>query len=85
MSLRVLRGLASRSLDCGCLLGVYETYDGLIIQIVDAPGNACKNPAHQAGLSIAPTDDSDAAASSPEELSPSPLDAEGITGRHRES
>ena len=32
---RILRGLTSRHLSCGCVLGVYETYDGRVVIIID--------------------------------------------------
>ena len=50
--LRILRGLAGRALHCGCLLGVYETYDGKTIAIVDAKGSDCKDPAHLVNTSV---------------------------------
>ena len=39
--MRLLRGLAGRVLACGCLLGVYETYDGGVVSTVDAVGPSC--------------------------------------------
>jgi hypothetical protein len=36
--MRILRGLGSRSLPCGCLVGIYETYDNKTIEVVDARG-----------------------------------------------
>jgi hypothetical protein len=51
--MRILRGLGSRSLGCGCFVGVYETYDGRTVGIVDARGPACANPAHREGTTIA--------------------------------
>jgi len=47
--MRILRGLSSRHLSCGCLAGVYETYDGEIVTIVDARGAHCTDPAHTEG------------------------------------
>ena len=47
--MRILRGLASRFLPCGCLAGVYETYDGEIVGIVDARNASCADPAHALG------------------------------------
>lgn len=44
--LRILRGLDSRALPCGCLVGVYETYGSQTVAIVDAKGSACTNRAH---------------------------------------
>ena len=45
--LRILRGLDSRALDCGCLVGVYETYASQTIAIIDAKGSACSNRSHR--------------------------------------
>jgi hypothetical protein len=56
----ILRGLSSRLLSCGCLAGVYETYEGDVVTIVDARGPACKNPTHVDGKTL-PGDNADAA------------------------
>ena len=40
--MRILRGLSSYLLQCGCLVGVYETYNGEIVRLVDNCGNACR-------------------------------------------
>jgi hypothetical protein len=45
--LRILRGLDSRALPCGCLVGVYETYRGQTVAIIDARGMACADGAHR--------------------------------------
>jgi hypothetical protein len=50
--MRILRGLSSRFLACGCLAGVYETYGGEIVTIVDAKAPACADSAHEEGKSI---------------------------------
>jgi len=47
--MRIRRGLGSRRLDCGCVAGVYETYNDEVITIVDASAPACANPAHHSG------------------------------------
>ena len=47
--MRILRGLASRFLPCGCLAGIYETYEGEIVGILDARGPSCANPVHTHG------------------------------------
>jgi hypothetical protein len=47
--MRILRGLSSECLPCGCLAGVYETYSGLIVTIVDAKGTGCENSSHHNG------------------------------------
>jgi len=54
--MRILRGLSSKSLPCGCLAGVYETYDGLVVAIVDAKSTQCPNLSHINGK-IVPADD----------------------------
>jgi hypothetical protein len=46
---RILRGLSSRLLQCGCLLGIYETYEGTVIGLVDAKAGACHDASHDAG------------------------------------
>lgn len=53
--MRILRGVSSRHLTCGCLTGVYETYDGDIVAILDARGASCTDPAHSDG-NIIPND-----------------------------
>jgi hypothetical protein len=53
--MRILRGLSSRFLPCGCLAGVYETYDAAVVSILDVKGSGCVNPAHQIGK-ILPAD-----------------------------
>jgi hypothetical protein len=49
MTMRILRGLSSRFFPCGCLAGIYETYDGDIIGILDARGPSCADAAHVRG------------------------------------
>ena len=51
--MRIQRGLASRSLPCGCLAGIYETYDGEVVAIVDARSASCADPTHAIGRPIA--------------------------------
>ena len=46
----ILRGLTSRHLPCGCVLGVYETYDGRVVSIVDVRGDRCENSRHEPGF-----------------------------------
>ena len=36
--MRLLRGLAGEVLTCGCLAGVYETYEGRVVVTIDARG-----------------------------------------------
>ena len=44
--MRILRGLSSRVLPCGCLAGVYETYDGEVVTLLDDTSPECTDPAH---------------------------------------
>jgi hypothetical protein len=46
---RILRGLSSRVLPCGCLLGIYETYEGAVIGLVDLKGANCEDRSHDGG------------------------------------
>jgi hypothetical protein len=46
---RILRGLSSKLLPCGCLLGVYETYEGSIVGLIDAKAAACTDAVHDGG------------------------------------
>jgi len=46
---RILRGLTSERLACGCVRGVYETYDGRVVTVLDAVGDLCRRPGHQPG------------------------------------
>ena len=47
--MRILRGLSSKFLPCGCLAGIYETYDGEIVGILDARSPSCADTAHVCG------------------------------------
>jgi hypothetical protein len=47
--MRILRGLSSKWLPCECLVGVYETYDGSVVTIVDAKGTWCAEASHRNG------------------------------------
>lgn len=47
--MRILRGLSARTLPCGCTAGVYETYDGEIVAIIDAHALVCADAAHALG------------------------------------
>ncbi len=44
--MRILHGLGSRVLGCGCLVGVYETYDKRTVATIDAVGRECREPGH---------------------------------------
>lgn len=50
--MRILRGLGSRSLPCGCLIGIYETYDSKTIAIVDARGSGCMDGSHRVDAAV---------------------------------
>lgn len=50
--MRILRGLTSRLLPCGCVAGVYETYAGLVITLLDERQSTCSNPNHVEGDEI---------------------------------
>jgi len=58
--MRILRGLSSRTLPCGCIVGLYECYDGRVVSIVDYRGPACGNPAHRVGMAFAAGQDTPA-------------------------
>ena len=52
MALRILRGLGGRLLACGCLVGLYETYSGPTVTILDARDPNCTDTSHRVGLSL---------------------------------
>jgi hypothetical protein len=58
--MRILRGLSSKFLPCGCLLGIYETYDSETIAVVDARSESCVHPTHRNGHVIPADADSGA-------------------------
>jgi hypothetical protein len=43
----ILRGLGSRVLSCGCVIGIYETYGGTTVAMIDAVDPACAEPTHR--------------------------------------
>lgn len=45
-ALRVLRGV---TLPCGCVAGLYETYAGTTVMIIDERGDACLSARHRNG------------------------------------
>jgi hypothetical protein len=47
--MRLLRGLGSRLLPCGCLAGIYETYADTTVTIIDARGEHCDHVEHTVG------------------------------------
>ena len=54
--MRILRGLSSACLPCGCLAGVYETYENTVVTILDAKGTGCPSSSHREG-NVIPTID----------------------------
>lgn len=50
--MRILRGLTSRILPCGCIAGVYETYDGTVVTLLDERQSTCHDPTHADGNQI---------------------------------
>ena len=48
----ILRGLGSRALPCGCLIGFYETYANETVAIVDAKGVSCVEQLHRVDSSV---------------------------------
>lgn len=52
MTMRLLRGLSGRVLACGCLVGVYETYEGQVVATIDARGKNCQAPDHRLHAAI---------------------------------
>jgi hypothetical protein len=50
--MRILRGLTSRLLPCGCIAGIYETYDGQVVTLLDDRQSTCQYPGHQDGNEI---------------------------------
>ena len=50
--MRILRGLSSKFLPCGCLTGIYETYDGQVVGILDAKSGTCVLDTHQNGKQL---------------------------------
>ena len=39
--------VGGRMLSCGCLTGVYNTWDGEVVAIIDAPGDDCPHALHR--------------------------------------
>ena len=50
--MRILRGLGSRILECGCLVGFYETYSGRTVVILDARDTNCSDVTHRVGVPL---------------------------------
>ena len=45
--MRLLRGVGGRTLPCGCLAGIYETYEGDVVTTIDVPSPVCADPQHR--------------------------------------
>jgi hypothetical protein len=52
--MQILRGLSSTVLPCRCLVGIYETYDGTVVHILDAKSAKCTLSNHENGAHIVP-------------------------------
>jgi hypothetical protein len=49
---RILRGLGSPALPCGCLVGFYETYANETVAILDAKGSGCVDRTHRVDANV---------------------------------
>jgi hypothetical protein len=45
--LRIAHCLQGEQLPCGCVAGTYQTWSGIVLTIVDAPGPACPHADHR--------------------------------------
>jgi hypothetical protein len=59
MSTRILRIVRSRLLKCGCLIGVYETYEGASVEILDSQNPSCEDRTHRTGAVMPAYDNRD--------------------------
>ena len=50
--MRILRGLTSRLFPCGCIAGVYETYDGKAVTLLDDRHTSCTDALHVEGSAL---------------------------------
>jgi hypothetical protein len=57
--MRILRGLTSRVLPCGCVAGIYETYDGPVVTLLDEREATCQIDGHENGNRIPDLVDAD--------------------------
>jgi hypothetical protein len=62
---RMLRG---RMLACGCSVGVYETYSGEVVQVIDACSPRCSSASHSVDTVVSAEEAID------EEPDPVPMD-----------
>jgi len=49
---RIRLTLAGFALPCGCVGGVYETYSGAIVRLLDVRGSHCSLEQHRQGAEI---------------------------------
>lgn len=47
--MRILRVVGSGLLPCGCFVGLYETYSGPTVQVIEEQGVKCTEPDHEPG------------------------------------
>jgi hypothetical protein len=47
----IRRGVGSQMLPCGCVVGVYERFNGMIVGVIDDCGRLCQD--HAAGRAYA--------------------------------
>jgi hypothetical protein len=50
--MRILRGVGSRMLPCGCLVGLYEAYDMKTVALIDARGSGCLDTTHRVDAAL---------------------------------
>ena len=50
--MRILRGVGSRVLPCGCLVGLYETYNGRLIAVIDGCSETCTDRTHRVNTAL---------------------------------
>lgn len=53
---RIYRVLKGEHLPCGCAVGVYERYDGVVVRLLDVRGLACFRADHRVGAIVRPQD-----------------------------
>jgi len=50
--MRILKGLSSRRLTCGCVVGIYETYGAEIVALIDSRERTCDRKEHAPGQQL---------------------------------
>jgi hypothetical protein len=50
--MRILRVVGSRTLPCGCLTGLYETYSGACVELLDHISENCVVTLHREGPAL---------------------------------